>query len=258
MGEVGSLVGIIVGDEVVGLKDGAFDVGRIDGEAVTGLAVDGAFDVGRIDGEAVTGLAVGKILDGFAEGERDGMGEVGTLVGIIVGDEVVGLKEGRLLGRIDGEAVTGLAVGIMLDGFAEGERVGLGELGTLVTISVSDDALGFTEGSLEGDLLGNGVGRVDGKEVTGVAVGVMLGDRVEGKRVGLDELGALVSLIEGDDVVGFTEGSMEGDLLGNGVGRIDGKEKASESDWMNSGYLLVLPLAITWWALQKVVLMVQY
>ena len=158
------------------------------------------------------------------EGERDGR----KLVGAIVGGGVVGLNDGTLDGEVlrmaagcvDGEDVTGLAVGTLLDGVAEGERVGIGEIGTIVFGSVvGEDVIGLKEGGIDGEVVGINIGCTDRKIVTGLAVGMVLDGVAEGYRVGVGEIGAtVVGSVVGNVVVGLKEGFLDGEVLGMIVG----------------------------------------
>eukprot|EP01035_Chromulina_nebulosa_P041869 gene41869-56703_t len=73
---------------------------------------------------------------------------------------------------------------------------------------VGDNEVGFKVGSLE-------VGRVDGDDVAGLVVGILLDGEEEGVWEGLHEVGAFDGDFVGDNEVGSKVGSLE-------VGRVDG------------------------------------
>ena len=130
---------------------------------------------------------------------------VGESVSDVVGRLVVGL--------VDDDA------GLSVIGFPEGVLVGLDDVG-LSVVGVADD------GALVGIDVGNDDdgGRVGLKD--GVFVGVVVGERVEGADVGMD-VGDFVGLADGLEdvgmsVVGFSDGGLVGDAVGENEGDLVG------------------------------------
>ena len=162
-------------------------------------------------GESVSDV-VGRLVVGLADDDA--------------GLSVIGFPEGVLVGIAVGGG--GVAVGDFVDVGLDDEggggetAVGLDDVG-LSVVGVADD------GVLVGIDVGNDDGRLVGLK-DGVFVGVVVGDRVEGADVGMD-VGDFVGLVDGfadglEDVglsvVGFSDGGLVGDAVGENEGDLVG------------------------------------
>ena len=196
---VGESVSDVVGRLVVGLADDdaglsviGFPEGVLVGIAVGGgVAVGDFVDVGLDDegggGETAVGLDdVGLSVVGVADD--------GALVGIDVGNDdggLVGLKDGVFVGVVVGERVEGVDVGMDVGDFV-GLAVGLEDVGLSV--------VGFSDGGLVGDAVGENEGDLVGLLVIGFdEVGLFVVGCCDGSAVGTD-VGIFVGLDVATDV----------------------------------------------------------
>jgi len=155
-------VGIIVVDNEVGFKDGDAEKGLSVGNFVGD--VDAKVVVGFNDGENVVDFTVGDLVGG-----ADGIDKIGLVVGIDVidGFNVVGLYVGIKDGENDDSSkVLDLIEGIAVDGLLVGAAVGLQVVGF-----TEDKAVGYFVRLVEGKVESRKVGKVEGTDEVGFAVG---------------------------------------------------------------------------------------
>ena len=159
-------------------------------------------------GESVSDV-VGLLVVGLADDDA-GLSVIGFPDGVLVGIAVGG--GGVAVGDF-------VVVGLDDEGGGGETAVGLDDVG-LSVVGVADD------GALVGIDVGNDDdgGRVGLKD--GVFVGVVVGERVEGADVGMD-VGDFVGLADGLEdvgmsVVGFSDGGLVGDAVGENEGDLVG------------------------------------
>jgi hypothetical protein len=211
-GSVGSSVGKFV--DRVGISVGNSDVKRV------GNRVD--FD-GFAVGRAEDGLALGGVVAPLTVGANDGFKVEGlTVEGVTVGAND-GVIEGVTVGANDGFTVEGITVeGVTVGKFVAFKTVGAmegifvifvgGDGGGLVSFGV----VGSTEGTHEGNSVGNTVGSLVALTSVGATEGTCEGIG-DGISVGCN-VGKFVSPI----LEGSTVGVSEGFSLGPTVGADDG------------------------------------
>ena len=138
--------------------------------------------VGLVDGDFVglVGLCVPvkvPLLDGDAEGDKDGLVDGEVLEGFVGDDDngaMLGLFDGELVGLVDGGFIRAVGLGVpgevtLTDGESEGCADGLVD-----GINVGTDEGDFVLECLEGDADGDVVGAADGSRVAGFFVGMLV------------------------------------------------------------------------------------